>query len=152
MEQKEKVCAALDELGIEYKMITHPPVCTIEEMDEMGIFTDGEVCKNLFLRNANGKIHYLVCCLKDKHVDLVKLRSELSCSTHLGLTQGAVSPFGVINNADHEVVVVLDRDIKNVDGFVGFHPNDNTAFVWLRHDDLIRYIKHFGNDILYVEI
>lgn len=163
MEQRELVLSILDELKIEYKMITHPPVCTIEEMDEMGIFTDGEVCKNLFLRNANGKIHYLVCCLKDKHVDLVKLRGELSCSRlsfgsderlmkHLGLTQGAVSPFGVANNEDHEVVVVLDKDIKSVDGFVGFHPNDNTAFVWLCHDDLVRYIKHFGNDIVYVEI
>lgn len=163
MEHKELVLSVLNELGIEYKIITHPPVCTIEEMDEMGIFTDGEVCKNLFLRNANGKIHYLVCCLKDKHVDLVKLREELSCSrlsfgsderlmTHLGLTQGAVSPFGVVNNEDHEVVVVLDNDIKSVDGYVGFHPNDNTAFVWLSHDDLVRYIKHFGNDIIYVEI
>lgn len=163
MEQRDKVLKTLENLKIEYKMITHPPVCTIEEMDEMGIFTDGEVCKNLFLRNANGKIHYLVCCLKDKHVDLVNLRSELSCSrlsfgsderlmNNLGLTQGAVSPFGVINNEDHEVVVVLDSDLKNVDGLIGFHPNDNTAFVWLTHDDLIRYIKHFGNDIIYVKI
>lgn len=163
MTEREKVLYALSEMSIEYKMITHPPVCTIEEMDKMGIFTDGELCKNLFLRNANGKIHYLVCCLKDKHVDLVKLKNELSCSRlsfgsderlmkHLGLTQGAVSPFGVINNEDHEVVVVLDKDIKYTGSLVGFHPNDNTAFVWLRHDDLVRYIKHYGNDIVYVNI
>ncbi len=163
MEQREKVLDALEKLGIEYKLITHEAVCTIEEMDSLGIFTDGEVCKNLFLRNANGKIHYLVCCLKDKHVDLVKLREELSCSRlsfgsderlmkHLGLTQGAVSPFGVINNEDHEVVVVLDKDLKSVDGYIGFHPNDNTAFVWLRYEDLLKYIRHFGNDTVLVQI
>ena len=163
MSQKEKVPEMLDSLGIEYKMITHKAVCTIEEMDELGIFTDGLVCKNLFLRNANGKIHYLVCCSENKAVDLVKLRSELGCSRlsfgsderlqkHLSLSQGAVSPFGVINNEDHEVVVVLDRDLKAEKGLIGFHPNDNTAFVWLKHDDLVKYIKHFGNDIVYVNI
>lgn len=163
MGQIENVQNALKELDIEYKMITHPPVCTIEEMDELGIFTDGEVCKNLFLRNANGKIHYLVCCLKDKKVDLVNLRSQIGSSRlsfgsderlmkNLGLTQGAVSPFGIINNADHQVQIVLDADLKTVPSLIGFHPNDNTAFVWLKHDDLIKFIRYFGNDYCYVNI
>ena len=47
MTQIEKVTNALDELSIEYKMITHPPVCTIEEMDEMGIFTDGDLRRSM---------------------------------------------------------------------------------------------------------
>lgn len=161
--EKEKVFKALDELNIKYKAISHPPVCTIEEMDELGIFTDGEVCKNLLLRNNNGKIHYLVCCLKDKKVDLVDLRSQIGATRlsfgsderlmkHLGLTQGAVSPFGIINNEDHQVQIVLDSDLKSVDGYIGFHPNDNTGFVWLSHDDLIKFIRHFGNDYCYVKI
>ena len=50
MTEQEKVYAALDELGIEYKVIHHEAVTTIEDMDNLGIFTDGEVCKNLFLR------------------------------------------------------------------------------------------------------
>ena len=67
MTQQEKVYKALDELKIEYKVIHHEAVTTIEDMDNLGIFTDGEVCKNLFLRNANGKTHYVVSMLKDKH-------------------------------------------------------------------------------------
>ena len=55
MTQQEKVYKALDDLGIEYKVIHHQEVHTIEEMDALGIFTDGELCKNLFLRNTNGK-------------------------------------------------------------------------------------------------
>lgn len=163
MEQKEKVLSALDELKIEYKVINHQAVTTIEEMDELGIFTDGEVCKNLFLRNANGKIHYLVCCLKDKKVDLVDLRGQIGSSRlsfgsderlmkHLGLTQGAVSPFGIINNEDHQVEIVLDKDIMKTESLVGFHPNDNTAFVWLKAEDLVRFIKHYGNDYCLVSI
>lgn len=163
MDKIKTVLDALDQLNIEYKLIRHEAVSTIEEMDALGIFTDGEVCKNLFLRNANGKIHYLVCCLKDKKVDLVDLRSQIGSSRlsfgsderlmkHLGLTQGAVSPFGIINNEDHQVQVVLDKDIMKTDRLVGFHPNDNTGFVWLKAEDLIKFIKHYGNDYCFVNI
>ena len=144
MTQQEKVYKALDDLGIEYKVIHHDAVCTIEDMDAMGIFTDGEVCKNLFLRNANGKTHYVVSMLKDKHPDIQHdIRSQLGCSRlsfgsderllkHLGLEPGAVSPFGILNDDDADVNVVLDSDLKTVDGYIGFHPNDNTAFLWLK--------------------
>ena len=42
MTQQEKVYKALDDLGIEYKVIHHQEVHTIEEMDALGIFTDGD--------------------------------------------------------------------------------------------------------------
>ena len=164
MTQQEKVYEALDKLGIEYKVIHHEQVHTIEEMDALGIFTDGEVCKNLFLRNANGKTHYVVSMLKDKHPDIQKdIRTQLGCSrlsfgsderlmTHLGLTPGAVGPFGILNDDDADVNVVLDSDLKTVDGYIGFHPNDNTAFLWLKFEDLIKFIKSRGNDIYYINI
>lgn len=164
MTQQEKVYEALDSLGIEYKAIHHEAVTTIEDMDAMGIFTDGEVCKNLFLRNANGKTHYVVSMLKDKHPDIQQdIRGQLGCSRlsfgsderllkHLGLTPGAVSPFGIINDDDADVNVVLDSDLKNVDGYIGFHPNDNTAFLWLKFEDLIKFIKSRGNDIYFINV
>ena len=37
MTQQEKVYKALDDLGIEYKVIHHQEVHTIEEMDALGI-------------------------------------------------------------------------------------------------------------------
>lgn len=163
MTEKEKVYAALDELGIEYKVIDHEEVHTIEEMDALGIFTDGEVCKNLFLRNANGKTHYVVSMLKDKHPDIQNtIRFQLGCSRlsfgsderlmkHLGLKPGAVSPFGIINDESHDVNLVFDSELKKVDGFVGFHPNDCTSFVWIKFSDLLKFIKHYGNDVYYID-
>lgn len=164
MTQQEKVYEALDKLGIEYKVIHHEEVHTIEEMDALGIFTDGEVCKNLFLRNANGKTHYVVSMLKDKHPDIQKdIRTQLGCSRlsfgsderlmkHMGLTPGAVGPFGILNDDDADVNVVLDSELKTVGGYIGFHPNDNTAFLWLKFDDLIKFIKSRGNDVYYINI
>ncbi len=164
MTQIEVVCKALDELNIEYKLIRHDAVCTIEEMDAMGIFTDGELCKNLFLRNANGKTHYVVSMMKDKHPDIQKdIRGQLGCSRlsfgsderlmkHLGLSPGAVSPFGIINDPQAEVNLVFDSDLRNLDGLVGFHPNDNTGFLWLKFSDLLRFIKSRGNDVYYINL
>lgn len=164
MTQQQRVLKALDELGIEYKVIHHKAVCTIEEMDETGLFTDGEVCKNLFLRNANGKTHYVVSMMKDKHPDIQKdIRAQLGCSRlsfgsderlkkHLGLEPGAVSPFGIINDEDAEVNIVLDSQLKALDGYIGFHPNDNTAFVWLKFEDLMKFIKSRGNDVYFINV
>lgn len=164
MTQQEMVLKALDELKIEYKVIHHQAVCSIDEMDALGIFTDGELCKNLFLRNANGKTHYVVSMMKDKHPDIQKdIREQLGCSRlsfgsderlmkHLGLSPGAVSPFGIINDPNAQVNLVFDRELKTLDGLVGFHPNDNTAFVWLKFSDLLKFIKSRGNDVYYIDI
>ncbi|MGN0468986.1 MAG: prolyl-tRNA synthetase associated domain-containing protein [Acutalibacteraceae bacterium] len=164
MNEKENVLSVLDSLKIEYKLINHEAVHTIEDMDKLGVFTDGEVCKNLFLRNANGKIHYVVSMLKDKHPDIQgELKPQLGSSRlsfgsderlmkYLGLKSGEVSPFGIINDKEHEVKVVLDSDLKNTDSLIGFHPNDCTAFVWLKFDDLMRFINSFGNEVIFVDI
>ena len=164
MTSKEKVLSLLDELEIDYKLINHEAVHTIEDMDKLGIFTDGKVCKNLFLRNANGKVHYVVSMLKEKHPDIQnELKPQLASSRlsfgsderlmkYLGLQSGEVSPFGIINDEQHVVKVVLDSDLKNTDALIGFHPNDCTAFVWLKFDDLIKFIHHFGNEIIFVKI
>ena len=35
---------------------------------------------------------------------------------------------------------------------IGVHPNDNTAAVWLKVEDLINIIKEHGNEVFVVEI
>ena len=162
-EQMKKVLDALDAFGISYEVIEHPAVHTIEEMDALGIFEAGEVCKNLFLRNANGKTHYVVSMCKNKHPDIQgSIRPQLGSSRlsfgsperllkHLGLLPGSVTPFGVINNAAHDVKVVFDRDLLTLDRPVGFHPNVNTAFVWLEFSDLLKFIEAQGNEVIFID-
>ena len=164
MDQKQQVLVKLDALGIAYEVIDHPPVHTIEEMDALGVFTGGTVCKNLFLRNANGKIHYVVSMKKDKHPEIqTTIRRGLSSSRlsfgsderlqkHLGLLPGAVSPFGVLNDESHAVVVALDKDLKNEPGLIGFHPNVNTSFVWLTFDGLMTFLKAMGNPVVFLDL
>lgn len=60
MTEREKVFARLEELGVSYEVTEHPAVFTIGEMDALGLTAKGEVCKNLFLRDAKGRRHFLV--------------------------------------------------------------------------------------------
>ena len=62
-----------------------------------------------------------------------------------------MSPFGVLNNEKHDVKVVFDRDLLKLDGLVGFHPNVNTAFVWLRFSDLLAFVRAQGNEVIFID-
>lgn len=162
MEAKEKVYEKLNSMGIKYEIIDHPPVCTIEEMDELGITAKAEICKNLFLRDAKGKKHYIVVLRNDKKADLYKIApqidstrlsfgSEERLEKYLGLKKGAVSPLGVINDPDGEVEVVFDKDLIGKED-LGVHPNENTSVVVLSYEDLKRFVVENGNRIHYVRI
>ena len=162
MDKKEKVLKKLDELNINYKLINQPPVYTIESMEELKLDENGHVVKNLFLKNSNGKKHYLVVLKGDKKADLKSIKSQINSTAlsfaseerleiHLGLLKGAVTPLGIINDEEHLVNVVLDRDLQN-EKMLGVHPNVNTSTVFMSYNDLIKFINTFGNEIFYVNI
>ena len=71
--------------------------------------------------------------------------------THLGLTPGSVSPFGLINDAAQTVRIVLDRDLKTASR-VSFHPNINTRTYVIATDDFMRFLAATGHTVQYVTI
>ena len=73
MEEKQKVYDRLNNMGIKYEIINHPAVFTIDEMDNLGITIKAVICKNLFVRDAKGKKHYLIVLSKDKKANLASL-------------------------------------------------------------------------------
>lgn len=158
---KQEALDWLDQAGIAYEKMEHPAVFTMEEMDAAGISAKGGVCKNLFLRDAKGKHHYLVVTPEEKHVDLASMARQLDSTKlsfasaerlekYLGVAQGSVSPLGVLNDAEHVVAVAFDRDLCHAQR-VGVHPNDNTATVWLSFQDLKRAVESLGNPVVYVQ-
>lgn len=162
MDKKEKVLRRLDELNIKYDLINHPPVYTIEEMENLNLEEKGHIVKNLFLKNSNGKKHYLVVLKGDKKADLKSIKSQIESSAlsfaseerlqkHLGLLKGAVTPLGIINDEEHCVNIVIDNDLKN-QNIIGVHPNVNTSTIFISYNDMIKFINTFGNQILYVNI
>ena len=154
---KQKILALLTERGIAYDMLEHPAVYTIEEMAQAGITEKGTVCKNLFLRNAKGNVHYLVSVPEERQIDLRVLAGKLGSTRlsfasperlqkYLGVAQGSVSPFGILNDESKSVIMVFDKALLG-DLAVGVHPNDNTATLWLAFADLSEILAAHGNEI-----
>jgi Ala-tRNA(Pro) deacylase len=157
---EQKVYDILGELKISYTKHEHPPVYTVDEAEQHWKNITGAHCKNLFLRNKKGKNHYLVIAKSEKRVNLKALTSRLGedrlsfasperMLRYLGLEPGAVSPFGLINDRENAVVVVIDRDLKEA-SHVNFHPNVNTATVGITFTDFERFLSHCGNSIRYL--
>lgn len=162
MNQQEKVFERLNALDIEYQITNHPAVFTIEDMDNLNISQYGDVCKNLFLRDAKGTRHFLVVLDKDKKADLKSIQRQLGCTNlsfaseerlykYLQLQKGEVTPLGIINDQDGIVEVVLDNDLAGKNR-LGVHPNDNTATIWISFDALKKVIEKNGNKIHFVTI
>lgn len=159
---QKAVTDALSAFSISYQLTEHPPVYTIEEMEALGITAQGDVVKNLFLRDAKGKRHFLVVLDKDKRADLKTLQEQLGSSKlsfaseerlekYLGLSKGAVSPLGILNDPQGAVELVFDRDLIDRQR-LGVHPNENTATLWISFDDLKKAAEATGHSIQYVAL
>lgn len=162
MDPAPRVYAALDALGISYERHEHPPVFTAEEAAVHWAALAGTKCKNLFLRNKKGNRHYLVILEISKAADLrqiVKLVGDDRLSfgsperllNELGLTPGSVSPFGLINDEDGSVRVLIDADLRGAERLI-FHPNINTASVVVSWQDLEKFLASRSNRVSLVTI
>jgi Ala-tRNA(Pro) deacylase len=162
MDPAPPVYAALDALAIPYERHEHPAVFNAEDASRFWDPIPGVQCKNLFLRNKKGDRHYLVVLEISKRADLkeiVKLVGDDRLSfgsperlmAELGLTPGSVSPFGLLNDADGSVRVLIDQDLKAADRLI-FHPNLNPASVVVSWADLERFLSTRKNSVRLVGI
>lgn len=158
---KQEVYDFLKENGIVYEVTEHKPVYNMKELADIKIPYPEADAKNLFVRDDKKQNYYLLTIKGNKRVDLKKFRkkhqtralsfaSDEDLKSILGLISGAVTPLGILNDAEHRVKVFIDKELA--DGLIGVHPNDNTATVWLKTVDLVKIIKTHGNEIEFVEL
>jgi Ala-tRNA(Pro) deacylase len=156
-ERAQKVIDVLNELEITYTLHEHPAVYTVEEAQQHAEDIEGLHCKNLFLRDQKGKKHFLVVAENVKPIQVKEVGRKLGAGNlsfaspdrllnHLDLEPGAVSPFGLINDPENKVVLVLDQSLQKAD-LINFHPNDNTKTVTLRYEDFQKFVKWTGNTV-----
>ena len=151
MSQKQLVYDTLADMGISFQSVEHPAVFTIEEMQKLDFPAKSRIAKNLFLRNAKGKRHFLVVVDADQRVNLKQMEQMLDCTKlsfaseerlqkYLGVSKGAISPLGLINDTEHSVELYLDKKLREAET-IGIHPNDNTATVLVNFDDLLKFFS-----------
>jgi Ala-tRNA(Pro) deacylase len=157
-----KVYELLDSLNIDYQKHTHPPVNTIEEAAPYWKDIPGAHCKNLFLRDAKGKRHFLVVLPGHKSADLKRLAAVIGSTRlsfasprrlerYLGLEPGSVSVLGIVNDEENHVRVYIDREILDEE-FVNFHPNINTVTLTIPTAGLRKFLESQGNEIGFIGI
>ena len=157
---KKEIYSLLEEKGISHKIVEHEAVFTMEAMEQAGIDKFGCICKNLFLRDAKGKQHFLVSVPDEQRVDLKALGEQLGTSKlsfasaerlekYLGVAQGSVSPFGILNDESASVIFAAAHALE-AESVIGVHPNDNTATVFLSFADLKAIIEEHGNKVVMI--
>ena len=144
----------LESIDIKYNLYEHEAVFTVDEAKICTGYIPGIHCKNLFLRNKKGNQHYLVVLKEDREINLKELSKRLKTTNlsfaskdrlykYLKLTPGSVSPFGLINDEENHVKVILGEVILNSET-IAFHPNRNTATINIKTNDLKKYLKEQG--------
>ena len=119
--------------------------------------------KNLFVRDDKKRNYYLITVKGDKRVNLKEFRKNnntrpLSFASAddlmgiMGLVPGAVTPLGLLNDTECKVTLFLDNDFIGDLGLIAVHPNDNTATVWIKANDLVTLIQQHGNTVNFVRI
>lgn len=158
----KEIYELLDDLDIRYEYYEHPPVATVEEAIIHWKNINATHCKNMFFRNHKGNRHYLVIientqklAIKDLEQRLkqgkLSFASDKRLNKYLGLEAGSVSPFGLINDTENHVHVLMDSNLKNADK-ISFHPNINTATLVLGFKDFERFLDWSGNSYEFVRL
>lgn len=160
---KQEIYDYLKNRGIWHEITEHKAVYNMAELSEIDIPYPSADAKNLFVRDDKKRNYYLITVKGDKRVNLKDFKqknntgsltfaSEGDLMDIMKLIPGAVTPLGILNDEEKRVRFFIDKDFTEEPGIIGVHPNDNTATVWLKVDDLIGIIEEHGNEIKIVNL
>jgi Ala-tRNA(Pro) deacylase len=146
--------AFLHKHGIAHKTAIHPPLFTVEQSQELRGTIPGAHTKNLFLKDKRDTV-FLVVAPEDAAIDLKTLHHKLGAGRFsfgssslmqelLGVTPGAVTPFGAINDTALRVTVVLDAGLMQ-SAIINAHPLVNTMTTSLSNQDLMKFLEATGH-------
>ncbi|MDU1030729.1 prolyl-tRNA synthetase associated domain-containing protein [Anaerococcus vaginalis] len=162
MDQYKMVENKLKELEIDFKIVDHPPATTTELADKYIEGHEGVRTKSMFLTDRKKKNFYLVILDDYKRLDMdrfrdivgekkVKMASENSLMEKMKLPAGTVSPFGLLNNEDHDIKFFMDKEIADEE-IMTFHPNINEKTLFLKTKDLFKYLDNIGYEVNIIEL
>ena len=155
---KQEIYALLSARNIWHEVTEHKAVFNMAEVAEIQLPYPEADAKNLFIRDDKKCNYYLITVKGDKRTDLKAFRqqngtrpltfaSDGDLMDLLGLIPGAVTPLGLLNDQDHKVTFWLDKSFLEGSGLIGVHPNENTATVWLKTEDLLQLLRENGTKV-----
>ena len=154
--------ALLDRLGIASTTYEHRAVFTVAESHDVKAQLPGGHSKNLLLKDKKDRL-FLVVAEGDAAIDLKSIHEKIGGSGRvtfakpdvmldlLGVTPGSVTPFGLINDGEARITVVLD-DVMMRHDILNFHPLENTATTSVAAGDLIKFLRATGHEPQIVQV
>lgn len=153
----------LDKLQIPYWRMDHDVMPTIEACQDVDKLLGIEICKNLFLCNAQKTRFYLLMMPGTKQFKTKDLSKQINSSRlsfagsefmeeFLDITPGSVSILGLMNDTNNRVQLLIDKEVADAE-YLGCHPCINTASLKLRTEDVLkRFLPAVGHEAIFVEL
>jgi Ala-tRNA(Pro) deacylase len=121
----------------------------------------GGHCKSLFLKDKRGGF-WLAVMLEERRIAMGKLAARLAAPRFsfgnaeelfalLGVRPGSVTPFALVNDAEHRVTPVLDRTMLDHNP-LNYHPLANDQTTAIAPADLLRFIAACGHQPRIVDL
>ena len=150
IDKEERVYDLLDQLNIDYQRIDHEEANTMEICLEIEKTLKSTICKNLFLVNSNKSQYYLLMLKENKKFKTKVISKQINSSRlsfgsdekmleYLDITPGSVSLFGLMNDHDFKVQLLMDKDLLQ-DEYLGCHPCINTSSLRIKMKDVFEKI------------
>lgn len=158
----DELFAYLSEMGVAVTTFRHPPLHTVEESQRLRGEIAGAHTKNLFLKDRKDN-HFLLAVEEDAQVDLKQVHHLIGASGKvsfgkpemlmdlLGVTPGAVTAFGVVNDTTGRVTLILDEALM-ANELINAHPLTNEATTTIARDDLVRFAEATGHKPLVLKL
>lgn len=162
MDAYQQVANKLQELGIPFDVVEHPPAFTTEQADSYIEGIEGVRTKSMFLTNKKKTQYYLLIMDDQKSLNMdlfkdlvsanrIRMASADSLFEKMELPPGTVSPFGLLNNPERDIQVYFAKDIVTED-IMTFHPNTNEKTIFVATQDLFKFLTHLGYDYQILEL
>ena len=162
-EAAARTFALLDELGIPYTRVEHDAADTMEDCAAISDVLGSRICKNLVLCNRQKTDFYLLAMPEDKPFLTKDLSHQIGSSRLsfapgelmeelIGCTPGSASVLGLMNDTEHRVRLLMDKDTYEAEWF-GCHPCKNDGSLRIKTADLLhKFLPHTGHEVTVVEL
>lgn len=150
----------LERANVPYRVQEHEAVFRVSESSK--VLPEKVPTKCLLLQEQGGERVFMVAMRGDVRLDLKKLAHQLGVKRlkfvdaehveqYVGVRPGSVSIFGLLNDSDGRVEVLVDTGLLDAEE-VGFHPNVNTATIYVAPAALETIINQMNHNVTRCEV
>lgn len=153
---REAVYTFLDQLAVSYRVEEHEAVFTVAESSVK--LPEKVPVKTLLVTDDKKERVWMIAMRGLNRLDMKQLAREVGAKKLqfvkpekvfdiVGVHPGSVSIFGLLHPGSKNIEVIFDESLLS-EKELGFHPNDNTATVFLVPQDVLRVVAASGHSYI----